>query len=214
VLALDARMRIGLHGRNGKSDQDGKHNRRSAARLAIRPYPEDLEEWREWYGEQLLLRPIKPEDGPQHLAFFHRLDAEDVRFRTFSSLRELQPSRLALLTQIDYDREMAFIATRTCENGDFETLGVVRAVVDPDNVSAEFGIIVRSDLKGKGLGRILFAKLIDYFRARGTQEMVGEALGHNTGVQDLVRRFGFEVTTVPGDGTVRLRCDLQATGKG
>ena len=109
---------------------------------------------------------------------------------------------------------MAFIATRTCENGDFETLGVVRAVVDPDNVSAEFGIIVRSDLKGKGLGRILFAKLIDYFRARGTQEMVGEALGHNTGVQDLVRRFGFEVTTVPGDGTVAAALRFAGDGQG
>jgi acetyltransferase len=214
VLALDARMRIGPLAKSSSGSKGGsKGSKGGDDRLAIRPYPEDLEQWLAWQGEQLLLRPIKPEDGPQHLAFFNLLDAEDVRFRTFSSMRELQPSRLARLTQIDYDREMAFIATRICEKGGFETLGVVRAVADPDNVSAEFAIIVRSDLKGKGLGRILFAKLIDYFRARGTQEMVGDALGHNTGVQDLVRRFGFEINSVPGDGTVRMRLDLQASAK-
>ncbi len=196
VLALDARMRVGPVGKG--------------QRLAIRPYPEDLEEWLPWQGKQLLLRPIKPEDGPQHLAFFNQLDAEDIRFRTFGSSRELGPSRLARLTQIDYDREMAFIATCQNEAGEFETLGVVRAVADPDNIRTEFGIIVRSDLKGQGLGRILFAKLIAYFRARGTQEMVGEALGHNHGVQDLVRRFGFEIHTVPGEGTVWMSLNLQA----
>jgi acetyltransferase len=196
ALALDARMRVGPVGKG--------------QRLAIRPYPEDLEEWMPWQGKQLLLRPIKPEDGPQHLAFFNQLDAEDIRFRTFGSSRELDPSRLARLTQIDYDREMAFIASCQNEAGEFETLGVVRAVADPDNIRTEFGIIVRSDLKGKGLGRILFAKLIDYFRARGTQEMVGEALGHNAGVQDLVRRFGFEIHSVPGEGTVWMSLNLQA----
>ena len=197
VLALDARMRIARVKRG--------------ERLAIRPYPEALEQWLAWHGEQLLLRPIKPEDAPQHLAFFNQLDADDVRYRTFSAMRELQPSHLARLTQIDYDREMAFIATRLCRQGKFETLGVVRAVADPDNISAEFAIIVRSDLKGKGLGRILFAKLLAYFRARGTQEMVGDALSHNKGVQDLARSFGFEIHSVPGEGTVRMTLDLQAS---
>jgi acetyltransferase len=200
VLALGARLRIAR-----TSERE---------RLAIRPYPQDLEQLVTWQGEQLLLRPIKPEDGPQHLAFFSQLDADDVRYRTFSALRELQPSHLARLTQIDYDREMAFIATRLCTDGRFETLGVVRAVADPDNLSAEFAIIVRSDLKGKGLGRMLFAKLLAYFRARGTQEMVGDALSHNNGVQDLARSFGFEIHSVAGEGTVRMRLDLQAVAAG
>jgi acetyltransferase len=199
VIALDARLRVATRtpGVSG------------SARLAIRPYPEALEEWRDWRGERLLLRPIKPEDSPQHLTFFNQLDADDVRFRTFSSMRELDSSRLARLTQIDYDREMAFIATREVAPGQFETLGVVRAVADPDNISAEFAIIVRSDMKGKGLGHILFKKLIDYFRQRGTQEIVGDALAHNKGMQELVRRFGFEVIPVQGEGTVRMVLDLR-----
>jgi acetyltransferase len=201
VMVLDARMRIAPAMLGGKG----------AKRLAIRPYPDELEERISWQqGQTLLLRPIRPEDSGQHLAFFHALDAADLRFRTFSSIRELDPSGLARLTQIDYDREMAFVAVRDASDGKAETLGVVRAVVDPDNISAEFAIIIRSDMKGKGLGRILFKKLIDYFRQRGTQVMVGEALAHNHGVQNLVRHFGFAVSSLPGDGTVELRLDLQA----
>ncbi len=199
VLVLDARIRLA---KPAKGD-----------RLAIRPYPKDLEESIQWQGERLIMRPIRPEDAPQHLAFFNQLDSDDVRFRTFSGVRELHADRLARLTQIDYDREMALIATRECGDGKFETLGVVRAVADPDNISAEFGIIVRSDLKGKGLGRLLFAKLLAYFRARGTQEMVGDAMAQNNGVHDLVRKFGFEINPVPGESLVRMRLALQNQGK-
>jgi acetyltransferase len=127
-------------------------------------------------------------------------------------MRELQPSQLARLTQIDYDREMAFIALRENERGELETLGVARAMADPDNVSAEFAIIVRSDLKGQGLGRILLKKLVEYCRSREMQEIVGEALAHNLRLLDLAREFGFEVSAIPGGDTVRLRLAM-AGGK-
>ena len=104
------------------------------------------------------------------------LDPEDVHFRFFMRMRELQRPQLARLTQIDYDREMAFIATCERDPGRFETLGVARVIADPDNVSAEFAIIVRSKLKGQGLGLILLRKLIAYCRSRGTREVVGEGL--------------------------------------
>ena len=94
--------------------------------------------------------------------------------------------------------------------GEPETLGVVRAVADPDNQRAEFAIIIRSDLKGKGLGNILFRKLTDYFSSRGTRELVGEALAENTGMQHLMRRFGGTVTTSRETGMVDLRLELQA----
>lgn len=206
VIALDTHVKIARA--VASRIQDAASAR--VARLAIRPYPQELEEWREWRGERILLRPIKPEDGPQHIAFFKALDAEDLRFRTFSRMSELPLSQLARLTQIDYDREMAFVACRVLEGGtDSETLGVVRAVTDPDNQSAEFGIIIRSDLKGRGLGYVLMEKLIAYFKARGTREIVGEALVHNYGVQKLVRNLGFEVSNIAGEGTVALRLPLQ-----
>jgi acetyl-CoA synthetase (ADP-forming)/acetyltransferase len=177
--------------------------------LAIRPYPQELEERLDWGGGQILLRPIRPEDGPQHQQFFSALAPDDIRLRFFSAMRELPPAQLARLTQIDYDRAMAFIATRPDAQGRPETLGVARAVTDPDNQTAEFAIIVRSDLKGHGLGRILFQKLVDYFRAHGTRAIVGDALAENGGVQKLIRDFGGVVLPHPEAGMVRLHLPLR-----
>jgi acetyltransferase len=192
VVALDARIRAAPAGPSGTD------------RFAIRPYPEELEEWASWQGRPLLLRPIRPEDGAQHMEFFKALAPEDIRYRVFIKVRDLQISQLARLTQIDYDREMAFIATRERAPGQFETLGVVRAVADPDNVSAEFAIIVRSDLKGQGLGPLLMRKLVDYCEQRGTRELVGEALADNRRVIGLARRYGFAVSPSEA-GVVKLR---------
>jgi acetyltransferase len=198
VLALDARMRVAAAAASGLD------------RFAIRPYPDELEEWINWQGRPVLLRPIKPEDGTQHAEFFNALDPEDVHYRFFMRMRELQGPQLARLTQIDYDREMAFIATSEREPGRFEILGVARAIADPDNISAEFAIIVRSDLKGKGLGPVLFGKLIAYCRSRGTKELVGEALIDNQRLKRLVRRFGGSIG-LSEHGTVRLRFDLTSS---
>ncbi len=194
VLAQDARLRLAVPA--------------GAIALAIRPYPQELEQEVAWQGQAILLRPIRPEDAPQHLAFFSALDPDDVRLRFFSVMRELPPQQLARLTQIDYDRAMAFIATHAGPDGTPHTLGVVRAVADADNHSAEFAIIVRSDLKGTGLGQLLFQKLVDYFRGHGTAELVGDALSENQGVQKLVRRFGGVVLPHPETGMVTLRLPL------
>lgn len=124
-------------------------------------------------------------------------------------MRELQPAQLARLTQIDYDRAMAFIATRKHSDGQPETLGVVRVIADPDNEQAEFAVIIRSDLKGQGLGSLLTAKVIAYCRERGTGEIIGEALPQNSGVLNLLRRFGFDLMPMPDDGVVMFRLKLR-----
>ena len=203
VVALAARVRLKVGSGSGAGPS------RSGGALAIRPYPRELEQEVDWRGGRILLRPIRSEDGPQHQRFFHALDPDDVRLRFFSAMRELPPAQLARLTQIDYDRAMAFIATRVGADGAPETLGVVRAVTDPDNVDAEFAIIVRSDLKGQGLGYLLFGKLVDYFRSQGTGAIVGDALSENLGVQKLVRQFGGVVTAHPEPGMVRLHLPLR-----
>jgi acetyltransferase len=88
---------------------------------------------------------------------------------------------------------MAFIAVRALADGSAQTLGVVRAVIDPDNIDAEFAIIVRSDLKGEGLGHLLLAKMIEHLRRRGTQRMVAYVLRENAAMRDLARSHGFAV---------------------
>ena len=198
AIALDARIRVELAGQTG-SPLD---------RLAIRPYPAELEEQIDWNGEPVRLRPIRPEDAPAHLEFFAALTPDDVRYRMFVRVRELQPSQLARFTQIDYDREMAFIATRPLPGGGEQTLGVARVVADPDNIQAEFAVTVRSDLKGHGLGRVLMEKLIAYCRKRGTREIVGEALPQNTRIIHLVRRLGFTVTPNPAGDSVHMSLPL------
>ena len=198
AVVLDARMRLALADRSGST----------LDRLAIRPYPRELEETIAWQGASLLLRPIRPEDGPAHLAFFDALTPDDVRYRMFVRVRELQPSQLARFTQIDYDREMAFIATRPNAQGVAETLAVGRVVADPDNITAEFAVTVRSDLKGMGLGKIMMQKLMDYCRSRGTREIVGEALPQNSRITGLAKRMGFTVKSTGLEGMREMRLVL------
>jgi len=197
VIALDARIRVDRHPTHGYE------------RLAIRPYPRELEERVTWEGRELTLRPIKPEDTQQHLRFLQMLSPHDIRMRVFHTRRYIAPSELARLTQIDYEREMAFIAETHTAAGAPETLGVVRAVTDPENAVAEYGIIVRSDIKGRGLGRLLFEKAIRYCRSRGTQTLVGDVLRENSRMLDLTRQLGFEVRRSEEPGIMRVSFDLQ-----
>ncbi|MEJ8827296.1 acetate--CoA ligase family protein, partial [Variovorax humicola] len=147
ALALDARIRVSSAAPGG------------AERFAIVPYPTEWVRRTTWNGRAITLRPIRPEDEVQHGRFLSCLSMEDIRMRIFLTRRSLPRSELARLTQIDYDREMAFIAEGVDASGCPETLGVARTVSDPDNIEAEFAIIVRSDLKGAGLGRLLLAQL-------------------------------------------------------
>jgi len=179
-------------------------------RLAIRPYPKELEEETTLKnGRKALIRPIRPEDEPAHYEFFKHLSPEDLRFRFFGVVRELSHMEMARLTQIDYEREMAFIATAPGAEGQAETLGVVRASTKPDNSSAEFAIIVRSDQKGLGLGRKLMEKIISYCRERGTAAIKGQALLENKGMQGLAEKVGFDVWRNSDDDVADMFLDLR-----
>jgi acetyltransferase len=158
---------------------------------------------------------VRPEDEAQHRAFVEGLNPEDVRMRVFYSRRSIEHSELARLMQIDYEREMAFLAVTTAPDGSEQTLGVARAVADPDNLSAEFGVIVRSDIKGQGLGRLLMDKLIRYQRARGTRRIVGDVLMENARMRELARHLGFvERAAEDGNRTCAIELDLQSGAAG
>ena len=164
-------------------------------------------------GRELLLRPIRPEDELQHRAFIEKLSPEDVRLRVFYSRRTIEHSELARLTQIDYAREVAFIAEGELPDGGHETLGTVRAGIDPDNDSAEFGVIVRSDIKGGGLGHMLMDKLVRTLRAHGTQRIVGTVLKENSRMRLLAKRLGFVESPSEDDpALVHIELPLHTTG--
>ncbi|MFA4969869.1 MAG: GNAT family N-acetyltransferase [Sulfuritalea sp.] len=197
VLVLDARVRVEKRGR-----------KLGFRRFAIRPYPKELEQRVEWQGRQLLIRPIRPEDETTLNDLLCSLEAEDSRMRFFGTMRNLPRSQLARFTQIDYDREMSLVAIERGSDGVEHSLGEVRAVADPDNIEAEFAIVVRSELKGKGLGRLLLESMIEYLRKRGTAELRGETMSGNLRMVHLAQDLKFEIKTGTDIGTVDLRLPL------
>ncbi len=197
VLALDARIRVA---RTGSSGTD---------RLAIRPYPRELEETVEIDGTRMMIRPIRPEDEPAHQKFISQLSPTDLYFRFFRAMNDMTHEQLARLTQIDYDREMALVATTLPADGHGETLGVARAVSDADGVEAEFAIIVRSDWHGRGVGHVLMERLIGYCRARGISRLVGQTLLDNEAMVKLAKSLSFETKADWQDHLVNLELRLK-----
>ncbi|AIR85291.1 bifunctional acetate--CoA ligase family protein/GNAT family N-acetyltransferase [Pantoea rwandensis] len=178
------------------------------ARLAIRPYPHHLEEQVQLKdGQHCLFRPILPEDEPQLRAFIAQVTKEDLYYRYFSEINEFTHEDLANMTQIDYDREMAIVAVRQHDGND-EIVGVTRAISDADNIDAEFSVLVRSDLKGLGMGRRLLEKMIRYTRDHGLQQLNGITMPHNTGMITLARKLNFRVNIQLDDGIVSLNLPL------
>lgn len=158
-----------------------------AARFAIRPYPVELETEIEHRGERLRIRPIRPEDEALLHTFVSRMTAEDIRLRFFGPLRELSHEMAARLTQIDYDREMAFLLL----DGE-ELVGVGRLAADPGFEQAEFALVVVSDRQRHGYGELLLGHVVAYAKARGVKRVIGQVLRENHRMLDLTDRLGFK----------------------
>lgn len=176
VIALDARIVVARPSGQGR-----------AARFAIRPYPVELEsETVSPDGRKLAIRPIRPDDEAMIQAFVRGLTPEDIRLRFFGPLRELTHEMAARLTQIDYDREMAFLLL-----DDRELLGVGRLAADPGFEQAEFSLVVASEKQGQGYGTLLLGHVLEYARSRGVQRVVGHVLRENHKMLELTKHLGF-----------------------
>lgn len=174
----------------------------------IRPYPDHLsQDLRLKDGRHVTLRPVRGEDEPAHARFAERLSRESVRLRFFSPIARFSHKQLAQLTQIDYDREMAFIAA-AIEDGQTETLGVVRTMTDPDNFACELAVIIRDDLSGQGLGSALMRKILDYNRQLGTILATGTVLPENAPMLALAKALGFSRRFRVGEGVVEINLQL------
>ena len=190
VLALDARVRVQRAARPG------------SARLAIRPYPQELEELVQVNGRDFLLRPVRPEDEPRFREAFTKLSADAIHLRFFALIRELSHTMAARLTQIDYEREMALVLTERKPAGLADVFAVVRLLADPDGARAEFAIVVQDDLVGKGLGRLLMRRIIDYAAGRDIGEIFGDVLQANARMLDLARHLGFRIVPLDQESDV------------
>jgi acetyltransferase len=161
--------------------------------MAIHPYPSHLvTTWQPREGPRVTLRPIRPEDAEMEQEFVKRLSSESRYFRFMDTLRELTPLMLVRFTQIDYDREMAFVATVPGEGREAE-VAVARYVANPDGESCEFALVVADGWQGRGLGRRLMEQLIAVARARGLRRMIGHVLAENRGMIALAQKLGFVI---------------------
>ena len=154
------------------------------------------------------MRPIRPEDQPALQEGFKKLTPTDVRMRFFAPMKELDHSLASRLSQIDYTREMALVAFDP-EIGDTDIWGVVRVNTDPDGARAEFAVTVRSDIKRRGMGRMLMEQIIAYCRDQKVGEIWGSILAENQPMLGLARKLGFTTSPAPDEpGVMYASLDL------
>jgi acetyltransferase len=187
VLAVDARIAVGQVAR--------KFAGSGPANFAVRPYPSQWQRHIEVKdGWRVFARPIRPEDEPLIHEFLKHVTMQDLRLRFFAPMKEFTHEFIARLTQLDYARAMAFVAF---EEGSNEVIGVVRIHSDSIYESGEYAILLRSDLKGRGLGWALMQMMIEYARSEGLKTVSGEVLAENTVMLAVCRNLGFEVKADP-----------------
>jgi acetyltransferase len=196
VIALDARIEIDTARGNVAAPNPA---------LVIRPYPSGWKSVLTANGQDYDVRPIRPVDAALYPKFLARVTPEDMRQRFLTSYSALSEETLVRLTQLDYDRDIAFVALDR-PNGDLAA--IIRYAADPDRRQAEFGLLVRSDLRGNGLGAGLMKRLIEYASAQGIAELFGVVLRDNRRMLDLCLRLGFsldETVAASDPAMVRLR---------
>lgn len=191
IVALDARITI-----DWEKDKLPVPN----PRFAIRPYPKIWEKSLALRnGTALFLRPIQPTDEDRYRNFLQAVDPADLRMRFFVPTKDFSHTFVARITQIDYSRAMAFLA---CDPDSGEILGAARLMADPDYVKAEYAVLVRSDVKGQGIGWSLMQHLIAYAKAEGLQELRGDVLQENTRMLSMCRDMGFRIRNDPEEATL------------
>lgn len=167
-------------------------------------YPKDWERHLTLQDERgVYVRPIRPEDEALYGPFFAAETAEDLRGRFFASVKDFSHKFIARLTQVDYEKAMAFIAL---DEATGEMLGVARLHDTTDNESGEYAILIRSDLKSEGLGWQLMQMIIAYARAKGLRFIVGQVLHDNSPMLDMCRELGFEISGDPDEPYI---CDVK-----
>jgi acetyltransferase len=152
-------------------------------------------------GTRVLMRVLAPADARYYPEFIAHLRLEDLRLRFFTAIKELSDDRIHELTHLDYARAMAFIAIDEMTD---VMLGIVRLHLDADRSSGEFAVIVRSALKGRGLGWLLMQRMIDYARATGLRTVHGQVLSENTTMLRMCHELGFAIDDDPHSREIRV----------
>jgi len=151
-------------------------------------------------GREILIRPLRPEDDALYPPFLDRVTPEDRRLRFFAPVREFSHQRIEQFTHVDFERAMACAAL---EPSTGELAGVARLHLQPDRQTGEFAILVRSDLKGHGLGWILMVTVIEYGQRLGLHAIEGEVLAENDKMLKMCGELGFRISNHPDDSSLK-----------
>ncbi len=203
IIALDARVVL--------FDKDT--TKEQLPRLAIRPYPAKyISKWKMKDGEEVTIRPIRPEDEPAVAQFHEGLSDRTVYLRYLQLLKlsqRVSHERLTKICFIDYDREMALVAERSKPlTGETEILGVSRLQKLTGTTDAEFAIVVADQYQGHGLGSELMRRLLEIAKDEKVRKVRADILADNTSMQRLCEHFGFRMHREINDPTVDAELDL------
>ncbi len=152
-------------------------------------------------GTQVLFRPLKPEDAALYPDCLSEITPEDLRLRYFAAMREVSPELIDKLVHYDPQHAMASIVI---EEATGRMLGVVRLHNDPGDQNAEFAIIVRSRLKGHGLGWLMMKHMIAYAKDRGLKTVRGQVLAENSTMLQMCAELGFHAADDPEERGVKV----------
>jgi len=139
-------------------------------------------------GERILIRRMRPEDVALYPDFLSEVSAEDLRLRFFARIADLSAAEIDRLGHLDYRLETAFVAIDEVTG---QMLGLVRLKDELDEETAEFAILVRSRIKGHGLGWLLMQRIIDYAKKKGLRRVYGDVLVENTTMLQMCAELGF-----------------------
>jgi len=175
--------------------------------MVISPYPKKYEIlWLLKNGQEVLLRPIKPEDEPMWLEWFQSLSEESIRYRFFQMLKDTPHEVRVRYCNIDYDREVAMVA-EVVENGKRKILGVTRLSIESDGKHGEMAFIVSDYWQGLGLGTKLVDYTLDIAKEKGLQDVYAIMLQDNYRALSLTKKMGFKIEYL-NDGTVKGSLNL------
>mgnify|MGYP003582112385 FL=1 len=196
--AVDARIRL-VRDESGTTRQH----------LVISPYPQHLERHDLTDLDMpLFIRPIKPEDAALFTELFNTLTPTSIYYRFFSVVKSLTPENLARFTQIDYDREISFVALDD-RAGEEQMLGIANIIGEPDGKRGEFSVLIGDPWQGVGIGAKLLLQCLRIAQERGMEIVWGTVLSENIYMLGLGKKLGFTVTP-GGDGSeFKLTIDLK-----
>jgi len=176
--------------------------------MVISPYPKKYETlWTLRNGQEVLLRPIKPEDEPLWLEMFQSFSEESIRYRFFQLLKDTPHEVRVRYCNIDYDREIAIVAELSEENRK-RILGVGRLSIEPDGKSGELAFIIGDQWQGQGLGTKVVDYVLEIAKDMGVETVYAIMLPDNRRALNLTKKMGFKLEYL-SDGTVKGVLDLK-----